>query len=400
MFPSQFTTLCKYLNDSDLAQTWFLTMPGHAKRHAADYPNLLGFQPDGQIVGPQSYYYSAKAERSARISRGLLKALKELEKHHPIDLVVCHSLFGAPQFLYDEFDAAIVSYIEFPSYRAHGWDDRFPPTEAQRLTDRNMEMLHFHQALLSDLTIVPSYFAKSMFPTELQGRIEVQFEGFQIAPPSSSPARDRPFTVGFAARDLSYVKGVDVFVEIVDRCVRDGDQTRFIAIGAEKTSTYGYESQWLESHYKDEAEKPSYLEHCIREFPSAQAIERPGKLPYDEYAQLLTEIDVFCYPLRYGVANWGLMEILARGGCVLGADHGYVPEHVNHGQNGELAPIDDIDAWVSAIRRLRDSPETRQSYARAALETGQSFDVSRVAPRYMTLFRQALDRYAHRGRKR
>lgn len=404
VFPNQYTALGEYLNSSGIADVIFLTTPGHAKNNAEKYDNILSFKPDGKIVGPQSYYYSAKVERSARIARGIMNRLKELEKTRKIDLVISHSLFGAPHFLYDEIDAAIISYIEFPSYEAHGWDERYPPDLSQRVSDRNMEMLHYHQVLKSDMTIVPSQTAKSMFPDELKSRIEVQFEGFNITPDPLPENKEGPFTLGFAARDLSNVKGVDIFVEIVNRLAQEGEDMRFVAIGGEKGTTYGYESQWLERHYKGKLkegqETPSYLEHWIKQRPAAKVIERPGKLPYDEYAKMLGEVDVFCYPLRLGVANWGLMEILARGGCVIGANHGYVPELVTHGVNGELAPISDIDAWVAAIRRLKFNPEKRLEYSRAALNTGRNYHVSSVAPRYLTIFRKALENYELRKSKK
>ena len=122
--PGQFNGLAEYLHAAGLAESWYLTTAGHAKTHGETYKRLLPFTPDGQIIAPQSYYYSDKTERSARISRGVLTALTELRKTTRIDLVFAHGLWGAPMFLYDEIDAAIASYIEFPSYAAHGWDPR------------------------------------------------------------------------------------------------------------------------------------------------------------------------------------------------------------------------------------------------------------------------------------
>ncbi len=158
--PGQFNGLAEYLHAAGLAETWYLTSRGHVKTHGAKFSRLLPFTPDGPITGAQGYYYSDKAERSARISRGVLSALTELRRKTRIDLVFAHGMWGAPLFLYDEIDAAIASYIEFPSYAAHGWDKRYPPDLSQRLSDRNMEMLSFHQILKSDLTIVPSAYAK------------------------------------------------------------------------------------------------------------------------------------------------------------------------------------------------------------------------------------------------
>ena len=395
VYPSQYSLLCRYLRANDLADSWFMTTPGHKATYDKDCDHLLSFQPDGKIVGPQSYYYSSKVERSARICRGVLKALKDFEKAQgrKVDLVVAHSLWGAPNWLYGELDAAVISYIEFPSYLAHGWDAAYPPDAAQRLGDRNMEMLHFHQVLCSDLTIVPSAHARSLFPPLLQDRIAVQFEGFDIEPPLVADAATaepkKPFTIAFSARDLSSAKGFETYMRLVNRLVREGDGegARFIAIGDPTAATYGYEQQWVERRYKGEV--ASFKDHLLQIYPAAQVVEFPGRLPYDQFSHMLAGVDLFLYPLRYGVANWGLMEILARGGCVIGSNWGFIPELVNHDVNGLLLPDND-DSWIDAIRQLRADPARRARYAKAAIETGQRYHISQVAPRYMALFERAL----------
>ncbi|KAA0912250.1 glycosyltransferase [Aquicoccus porphyridii] len=389
VYPGQLGLLCEYLRREKLAESYFLTTPGYTQANSHRVPNLIPFQPDGKIVGPQSYYYSSKVERSARISRGLLAALLELRKKTRIDVIVTHSLWGAPHFLYNEIDAAIVSYIEFPSYEAHGWDPDYPPNLAQRLGDRNTEMLHFHQVLKSDLTIVPSAHSKAMFPTELHGKIEVQFEGFEITPPPQPEhAPDKPFTIGFAARDLSNAKGIDIYMRLADRLIGEGLDARFVAIGDPDASTYGYEQQWVNHHYGGKVK--NFRDHALRLYPRAERIEFPGKLPYDRFASLIGEVDLFLYPLRFGVANWGLMEILARGGCVIAPDRGYASELIIDDVNGCLLPDDD-DKWIEMIKALKDDPERRARYSKAARKTGRSFHISAVAPRYLRLFRQAMN---------
>jgi glycosyltransferase involved in cell wall biosynthesis len=395
VYPSQYSLLCSHLRATGAADSWFMTMPGHAERHASQCDHLLAFRPDGDIMGPQSYYYSAKLERSARICRGLQQALQafERDKGRRIDLVVTHSLWGSPNWLYGELEAAIVSYIEFPSYRVHGWDKAYPPDESQNQADRNMEMLHYHQVLNSDLTIVPSQHAKSLFPSLLHERIAVQFEGFDIQAPSlegADAAREDPrFTIAFSSRDLSSSKGFETFMRLVDRMVHAGEaaNTRFIALGDPTAATYGYEQQWVERRYKGEVK--SFRDHLLKVYPAAQVVEFPGQLPYDQFARTLASVDLFLYPLRHGVANWGLMEILARGGCVIGSNWGFVPELVRHDVNGLLAPDND-EAWLDAIRTLRADPQRRARYARAARETGQDYHISNVAPRFMQLFQLAM----------
>lgn len=395
VYPSQHSLLCSHLRQTGMADSWFMTMPGHVQRHAQDAEHLLSFQPDGDIMGHQGYYYASKVERSARIARGVYQAIKafEAKQGKKVDVIVSHSMWGSTNLLYDELDAAFVSYIEFPSYRAHGWDARYPPDLSQRLTDRNMEMLHYHQVLCSDLTITPSQHARSMFPPELQSRIAVQFEGFdlsaEMAKARSTTPADARFSIGFSARDLSSAKGFETFMRLVDRMVREGqaEGVRFVALGDAQAPTYGYEQQWVQRQYGDA--QFSFKDHLLKLHPAAEVVEFPGKLPYAQFAQLLGEIDLFLYPLRHGVANWGLMEILARGGCVLGSNWGFVPELVQHDVNGMLLPDAD-DAWIQAIASLRADPQRRQRYRQAAMETGKAFHIARVAPRYMELFRLAM----------
>jgi len=395
VYPGQFGLLCDYLQANGYANTYFLTTPGHAARNSDGRDNLRAFTPDGKIVGAQSYYYSDKVERSARISRGVLTALQDMQQTQRIDVVVAHSLWGAPHFLYDEIDAAIVSYVEMPSYRAHGWDPRYPPDLAQRVADRNTEMLNFHQVLKSDLTIVPSHHAKRLFPAELQGRIEVQLEGLDppLKPATREPRADGPITIGFTARDLSAAKGLEVYMRLVHKLKSEQVDARFIAVGDPTAATYGYEAQWVKRQY--DGEVASFRDHLLREYPQSEAIEFIGKLPYDEYSELLSDIDLFLYPLQYGVANWGLMEILMRGGCVIAPDRGYASELIVNDVNGLLLPDDD-DAWIAAIKELATDPGRRARYGDAAEVMGYGLHISQVAPRYMSLFKTAMRRAAER----
>ncbi|MBE3640625.1 glycosyltransferase [Mangrovicoccus algicola] len=397
VYPGQFGRLCDYLREAGLAETYFLTTPGHRARNRDRGAHVLEFRPDGPITDGTGYYYAAKPERSARIGRGLLEALRTLQAQRPIDVVVAHSLWGAPHFLYGEIDAAIVSYIEFPSYRAHGWDPAYPPDAAQRMADRNTEMLHFHQALNSDLVLCPSHHAKRMFPEALQGRIEVQMEGFEIEPvPRAEPAAApepavRPFTIGFAARDLSSAKGFDIYMRLAERIAAEaGPVPRFVAFGGAGVATYGYEEQWVAREYGGAV--ASFRDHLLRLHPRAAAlVEFPGPLPYADFARALGQVDLFLYPLRHGVANWGLVEILARGGCVIAPDRGYAAELILDDVNGRLLPDGD-EAWLQEIRALRADPARRLRYGRAAQVLAREFRLEAVAPRYLRLFRQAVER--------
>jgi len=397
--PGQHNALCDYLNREGLAKARYMTVPGHVERYKNQYSGLVKFQPDGQIVGPQSYYYSDKTERSARISRGVLSALQDLASREKIDLIVAHSLWGSPLFLYDELDVPVVNYMEFPSYRLHGWDPQYPPTLGQRLTDKNMEMIHFYQALRSVLNIVPTEYAKSLFPPELQSRIVVQFEGFELPPPDFDTPISRqgkPFTVAFSARDLSSAKGYDTYMKVAQAIAERNLDIQCIALGSDQVSTYGYENVFLKEKYPQET--VGFHEHLTRIYPKAN-VQLLGRLPYDEFSNALANVDVFLYPLKHGVGNWGLIEILGRGKAIVASETCFIPEVIQHGQNGLLVKDpENVDSWIDAILSIKNNWELRQHIQKGAANAFQKFSMSHVAPSYMSIFRRAIDLYAQQGR--
>jgi glycosyltransferase involved in cell wall biosynthesis len=393
--PGQYSLLCQYLNESGLATAYFMTTPGNRRKNQSRFTNLIEFKPDGDI-SQSGYYYSAKAERSARLARGLYVAIRDFIRNHgKPDLIVGHSSWAPPQFVIRELDIPVVTYLEFPSYFAHGWDPAYPPDLSQRLTDCNMEMISYHHVLSSALTIVPSAFARSLLPRELQAMVEVQFEGFDIDAPLLT---DHPlgksgelFTLGFTARDLSLAKGLEVYVRLVDRLVREGDASKmkFIAVGDPAASTYGYDRQFAQRYFKDESK--TFLDYLLIQYPAANVIEFTGKLPYAEFADLIYSIDLFLYPLQHGVANWGLMEIMARGKPVIASNCNFIPEIISNGKSGILISGDD-DEWIREIRRLRDNSSLRKSIGKAAAKQARHYHISSIAERYMKLFRRAMAR--------
>lgn len=391
VYPSQHSLLCKYLRENHLADSWFMTHQGHVLNHAGEVDHLLSFIPDGDIMDIKGYYYSSLVERSARISEGMIKALKAFEnqKGVKIDLIVAHGVWASPNWLREEFDCAIISYIEFPSYKAHGWDKKYPPTPEQARLDVNLEMLSYQQVINSELTITPSHYAKSLFPSILHEKIYPQFEGFDIKP-LDYKLRSYHFKVGFAARDLSSSKGFETFVQIVDhfKTHYPNEQVEFIAIGDPKAVTYGYEKQWVEKKYNDKSK--TFCDHLRLQYLSACSIEITGGLSYQDYSSKINEVDLFLYPLKHGVANWGLMELLARGSCVIASDHGFCPELIGDGYNGFLVNQYDIKRWCEAIIQIKDDPQLQNKLRINAIKASQKHHISIAAKQYMKLFDLAI----------
>ena len=391
--PSQYSLLCQYLNENRIAETFYMTTPGNTTKFSSIYSNLESFRPDGNIM-KSGYYYSAKAERSARLARGLLQGVNNfIQKYQKPDLIVCHSAWAPPQFVIRELDIPVVTYLEFPCYIKHGWNPEYPPDLSQRLTDCNMEMISYYHILQSALTIVPSAYSQSLLPSSLKSMVRVQFEGFeidkiQLQNDASTKSKDT-FTLGFTARDLSEAKGLEIFIRIVNQLIEQGDteNMEFVAIGDPAASSYGYDRQYAQRYFSDESK--TFLDYLLSQYPKAKIIDFKGKLAYSAYSELINKIDLFVYPLRHGVANWGLIELMARNKPVIASNRTFIPEFIINGENGILVD-GGIDDWTDAIKQLRTNSELRMRIGNAAGTTSRSLDISNVAKNYMALFEDAI----------
>jgi glycosyltransferase involved in cell wall biosynthesis len=73
------------------------------------------------------------------------------------------------------------------------------------------------------------------------------------------------------------------------------------------------------------------------------------------------------------------IEALAAGIPVVAANHGGLPEIVEHGRTGLLVPPGDPHALAKALRELADDPERRARMgAAAAADASERFGVERM----------------------
>lgn len=396
--PAQFSDLCEYFNVSGLANAYYLATPGNVERNKSVYSNLLPLTPDGNIMAASSYYFSGKVERAGKLSVGLHRAIRSLLTTHKIDLIVAHGSWGSPHLIFGEFNIPIITYIEFPSYADHGWDPRYPPTDSQRLADKNMQMLSWYQAAKSELTIVPTEYARQMFPDFLRHRIVAQFEGFDAnkvaqREPAGIVLPKNVKTLGFAARDLSSAKGLEIFIATAAHLIASGANFHFVVIGDPKSTTYGYEQVFLDKQYGKDS-KITFIEHLLREHDVDLArFTLTGKLPYAQFSDLIQNIDLFLYPLQYGSGNWGLMELLIRGRAVIAADRCYVAEIIEHGHNGILVQDDSPETWSAAVVALLQNDQQRLALGENAQSRATACYLPAAAESYLALFNRVIGEY-------
>ncbi|MEA1920814.1 MAG: glycosyltransferase [Campylobacterota bacterium] len=392
----QFKELHIHLNVSKKANAYTLCSHGIKEREKDKITNLRVFAAVEQKIENQ-FFYIQKIDEHTRRAFGVRQAVLELMKDVKLDLIVAHGSGGPPLMLFDEeeIDVPIITYIEFPSFTAHGHDPKYKQPEFSRYRDKLFDMSSMHQVIRSDHIITPSAYAKRMYPHYLQHKITPQMEGFKL----KSPTKELPIEkdpdktyIGYTARDLSSAKGFEQFILIAREILKERTNVKFVIIGSPKV-LYSYEGTVLEEVYGKGHEKTfkDYIferEKIDTEFK--EYFEYYDFMEYDKYHAYLHAIDFFIYPLQYGSANWGFYEIFCRGKIVLGSDRCFIPEVLEHEINGFICPYDDLQNWAKIAIKVIDHPEDYE-YMRKNIEvTSQKYMIENIADEYLEIFHKVI----------
>ncbi len=391
----QFEKLHLYLNAQGLAHSSFMCSTGVYNANKDKIPNLLSFQAVGENA--KTYFYVKNLEARTQRSFFIKKSLNEYLEKSGIDIIVAHGSGGFPLQLFDEFNIPIISYIEFPSFSLHGCDPKYPQPDYATYKDKIFEMTSFHQVLKSDLVIVPSAYAKTMFPTCLHERIVPQMEGFEITRKTTKfKKKDGLFYIGFAARDLSSAKGFEQFILIAKEILKTRQNVKFVFCGSPKV-LYSYEVAFLQNNFEKDQRPESFMHYILNRegitLGDDSPFEHVDYAAYDQFAEYIEAMDMFLYPLQFGSANWGLFEIAFRGKIIIGSNRCFVPEVIQHGYNGLLCPYADIALWASMTTKVMDAPENYAHLGKTAeIDANKRFHISTVAQRYLDIFQTAINK--------
>ena len=391
----QFEKLHLYLNAQGLAHSSFMCSTGVYNANKDKIPNLLSFQAVAE--NEKTYFYVKNLEARTQRSFFIKKSLNEYLEKSGVDIIVAHGSGGFPLQLFDEFNIPIISYIEFPSFSLHGCDPKYPQPDYATYKDKIFEMTSFHQVLKSDLVIVPSAYAKTMFPTCLHERIVPQMEGFEITRKATKfKKKDGLFYIGFAARDLSSAKGFEQFILIAKEILKTRQNVKFVFCGSPKV-LYSYEVAFLQNNFERDQRPESFMQYILNRegitLGEDSPFEHVDYAAYDQFAEYIEAMDMFLYPLQFGSANWGLFEIAFRGKIIIGSNRCFVPEVIQHGYNGLLCPYDDIALWASMATKVIDAPENYAHLGKTAeIDANKRFHISTVAQRYLDIFQTAINK--------
>ena len=123
------------------------------------------------------------------------------------------------------------------------------------------------------------------------------------------------------------------------------------------------------------------LETLARELGVSARVRFLGSLPRDAVPNLLAAADVFVQSSNFEGQSNALLEALQAGVPIVAHDILEQRETIADDDGtaaGALVPLNDVDAWVSAIERLRHDPEVVRAAREIAARRSQLFGFDRM----------------------
>ena len=96
--------------------------------------------------------------------------------------------------------------------------------------------------------------------------------------------------------------------------------------------------------------------------------------------------DLFLLPSETESFGLAALESLAAGVPVIAGDTGGLPEVIEHGICGYLAPVGDIKSMTQFAQTLLDSPNKHATFKTAAQARAQEFHVMKILPQYEAIY--------------
>lgn len=133
------------------------------------------------------------------------------------------------------------------------------------------------------------------------------------------------------------------------------------------------------------------LEQRVEEHGTGDSVTFAGAVPHEDVQQYYVASDVFCLPSHhegFGMVN---IEAMACGAPVVSTNIDAIEEYIEHGENGLLVEPDDPESLAKALERLYRSPDLREQFRTAGLETVENFSWETQANHLEEFYRETVD---------
>lgn len=388
-FPGQYKHLAPALADDPGNEV--VAIGDHANLHRAQglHPHIrLCAYPSPKGAASDIHHYLRSTEASVRRGQAVARVALELRKQGFTPDVICaHPGWGESLFLKDVFPTAkLVLYLEF-YYRAQGSDMHFDPEFPSTFDDTCRIRLRNATQLLSlesaDAAVSPTQWQRAQFPAMVQDRISVIHDGVNTEivcpagvsdfhlPNGGGTLHSGDEVITYVARNLEPYRGIHSFLRALPDILAARPKAQVLIVGGDEVS-YG----------RPAPDGLTYRSLYMKELTGtvdASRIHFLGKLPYNQYLQVLRLSSAHIYLTYPFVLSWSMLEAMSCGCLLIGSSTAPVQEVLQHGRNGLLVDFHTPESLAETVIYALEHPqETAPLRRQARLDVQAHFDLSRV----------------------
>lgn len=388
-FPGQYKHLAPALADDPGNEVVAIGDQANLHRARGLHPRLrLYAYPSPQGAGAEVHHYLRSTESSVRRGQAVARAALELRNQGFVPDVICaHPGWGESLFLKDVFPAArLVLYLEF-YYRAQGSDMHFDPEFPSSFDDNCRVRMRNATQLLSlesaDAAISPTHWQRAQYPAMLQDRISVLHDGVNtdIVRPASVAGFELPQGGGslrsgdevitYVARNLEPYRGIHQFMRALPAILAARPRAQVLVVGGDEVS-YGRAAPGGATY------RALYMKEIAGKV-DARRIHFLGKLPYEQYLQVLRLSSAHVYLTYPFVLSWSMLEAMACECLMIASGTPPVQEVLQHGRNGLLVDFHSPELLAqTVIDALKNPQDTAHLRQQARLDVQTQFDLNRI----------------------
>lgn len=143
-----------------------------------------------------------------------------------------------------------------------------------------------------------------------------------------------------------------------------------------------------------------FLEGKVKDLGIERSVVFTGYVSDEDFPKMFAAADVLAINSPVETQSLIVLEAMATGVPVVGADSGAIPDAVVSGENGYLFKPDDSKALAGHLVKILADDALRAKLKAGALKTASEHSLEKSAEKLLAVYRQALDIRAEKKKRR
>ncbi len=314
------------------------------------------------------------------------------------DVVYGHSGWGPTMFIKDIFPKAkMLCYFEW-FYNSEGSDVDFDPSELLT-ADERLRLRIKNTPILTDLYscdagLCPTSWQLSQFPKEYHQKLKLLHDGIDteyfspqkneklILPSTGLDLSNAREIVTYVSRGMEPYRGFPQFMEAVSLLQKRRKKCHVVVVGEDRVA-YGRQLPSGKTYQKLMLSKFDF---------DLSRLHFTGRLPYQQYLQVLRVSSVHVYLTRPFVLSWSMLEAMSTGCLIIASATQPVQEVIQDGVNGILVDFFSPQDIVEKIENTIDNPDRTEKLRINARKTIlEKYNLKDLLPKHLNWIRKNIN---------